>query len=106
MCCAALTPHQFLVLTALCLFFSASFFVQYVLVFVFFFFSDILCHKNKTVLRRGDILKFPKLAETMETIANQGADEFYTGKIGHDLIQDIEAAGWCGVSIGSLRGCI
>uniref|UniRef100_A0A3Q0S9U6 Glutathione hydrolase n=1 Tax=Amphilophus citrinellus TaxID=61819 RepID=A0A3Q0S9U6_AMPCI len=54
---------------------------------------EILCHKNKTVLSTGDILKFPKLAETMETIANHGAKEFYTGKIGHDLIQDIEAAG-------------
>ncbi|KAG7223987.1 hypothetical protein INR49_015244 [Caranx melampygus] len=54
---------------------------------------QIICNKNKTVLRSGDILKFPKLAETMETIAKQGADAFYTGKIGHDLIQDIQAAG-------------
>lgn len=54
---------------------------------------EVLCNKNKTVLSTGDILKFPKLAETMETIAKQGADAFYTGKIGHDLIKDIEAAG-------------
>ncbi|XP_035464330.2 glutathione hydrolase 5 proenzyme-like [Scophthalmus maximus] len=54
---------------------------------------QVFCNKNKTVLRTGDILKFPKLAETMETIAEQGADAFYTGKIGHDLIQDIQAAG-------------
>ncbi|XP_068430173.1 glutathione hydrolase 5 proenzyme [Clinocottus analis] len=54
---------------------------------------EVLCNKNKTVLSTGDILKFPKLAETMETIAEQGADAFYTGKIGHDLIRDIEAAG-------------
>ncbi|XP_034751816.1 glutathione hydrolase 5 proenzyme [Etheostoma cragini] len=54
---------------------------------------EILCNKNKTVLRTGDILKYPKLAETMKTIAEQGADALYTGKIGHDLIQDIEAAG-------------
>ncbi|XP_068562250.1 glutathione hydrolase 5 proenzyme [Cebidichthys violaceus] len=54
---------------------------------------EVLCNKNKTALSTGDILKFPKLAETMETIAEQGADAFYTGKIGHDLIQDIEAAG-------------
>ncbi|XP_049459495.1 glutathione hydrolase 5 proenzyme [Epinephelus fuscoguttatus] len=53
---------------------------------------EVFCHKNKTVLRTGDTLKFPKLAETMETIAKQGADAFYTGKIGHDLIQDIQAA--------------
>ncbi|XP_071322634.1 glutathione hydrolase 5 proenzyme [Trachinotus anak] len=53
----------------------------------------LFCNKNKGALRTGDILKFPKLAETMETIAEQGADAFYSGKIGHDLIQDIQAAG-------------
>ncbi|XP_034402865.1 glutathione hydrolase 5 proenzyme [Cyclopterus lumpus] len=54
---------------------------------------EVLCNKNKTVLSTGDILKFPKLAETMKTIAEQGADAFYTGKIGQDLIRDVEAAG-------------
>nr|XP_020441421.1 gamma-glutamyltransferase 5 isoform X2 [Monopterus albus] len=54
---------------------------------------EVFCNKKKTVLSKGDILKFPKLAETMETIAEQGADAFYTGKIGHDLIEDIKAAG-------------
>uniref|UniRef100_A0A3Q1EUE6 Glutathione hydrolase n=1 Tax=Acanthochromis polyacanthus TaxID=80966 RepID=A0A3Q1EUE6_9TELE len=54
---------------------------------------EVFCNKNKTVLSTGDVLKYPKLAETMETIAEQGAKAFYSGKIGHDLIQDIEAAG-------------
>ncbi|XP_038589734.1 glutathione hydrolase 5 proenzyme [Micropterus salmoides] len=54
---------------------------------------EVFCNKNKTVLGKEDILKFPKLAETMEIIAKQGADVFYTGKIGHDLIQDIKATG-------------
>uniref|UniRef100_A0AAX7SLM6 Gamma-glutamyltransferase 5a n=1 Tax=Astatotilapia calliptera TaxID=8154 RepID=A0AAX7SLM6_ASTCA len=54
---------------------------------------EIFCHKNKTVLSTGEIVKFSKLAETMETIAEKGAEDFYTGKIGHDLIQDITAAG-------------
>ncbi|XP_070780870.1 glutathione hydrolase 5 proenzyme [Enoplosus armatus] len=54
---------------------------------------EVFCNKNKTVLSKGDTLKFPKLAETMEIIAEQGAAAFYTGKIGHDLIQDIKAAG-------------
>lgn len=54
---------------------------------------EILCNKNKTVLGKGDILKFPKLAETLETIAQKGTDAFYNGKIGQDLIQDIRAAG-------------
>uniref|UniRef100_A0A4W6CKT5 Gamma-glutamyltransferase 5a n=1 Tax=Lates calcarifer TaxID=8187 RepID=A0A4W6CKT5_LATCA len=55
---------------------------------------QVLCKKDKTVLSKGDILKFSKLAETMETIAEQGADAFYSGKIGQDLIQDIQAAGF------------
>ncbi|XP_041826554.1 glutathione hydrolase 5 proenzyme [Melanotaenia boesemani] len=54
---------------------------------------EVLCNMNKTVLGKKDILRFPKLAETMEIIAKQGADAFYVGKIGQDLIQDIKAAG-------------
>ncbi|XP_041815941.1 glutathione hydrolase 5 proenzyme-like [Chelmon rostratus] len=53
----------------------------------------VFCNKNKTILGENDILKFPKLAETMEIIAKQGAEAFYTGKIGHDLIADIKATG-------------
>ncbi|XP_068608937.1 glutathione hydrolase 5 proenzyme [Brachionichthys hirsutus] len=53
----------------------------------------ILCDKNRIVLGKGDILKFPKLAETMETIAEKGADALYTGEIGQDLIKDIKDAG-------------
>lgn len=65
-----------------------------------FFSSEIFCNKNKTVLREGDILKFPKLAETMEIIAEKGPDAFYNGKIGQDLIKDIKDAGWCDLHIG------
>lgn len=54
---------------------------------------QVFCHKNKTILRTGDNLKFTKLAETMETIAQKGADAFYTGEIGRDLIKDIKDAG-------------
>lgn len=51
------------------------------------------------VFGKNDTLKFPTLAETMETIAEQGADAFYIGKIGQDLIRDIRAAGWCRLSV-------
>ncbi|KAK9968626.1 hypothetical protein ABG768_002941 [Culter alburnus] len=51
---------------------------------------ELFCHKNKTFFGPGDILKFPRLAETMETIAKEGADAFYTGKIAKDLIQDVQ----------------
>uniref|UniRef100_A0A671KXP0 Gamma-glutamyltransferase 5-like n=1 Tax=Sinocyclocheilus anshuiensis TaxID=1608454 RepID=A0A671KXP0_9TELE len=46
-----------------------------------------LFYKDKTP---RDTLKFPQLAETMETIAKEGADAFYTGKIAKDLIQDVQ----------------
>ncbi|XP_070706417.1 glutathione hydrolase 5 proenzyme [Pempheris klunzingeri] len=54
---------------------------------------QVFCNKNGTILKEGDILKFPKLGETMEIIAKQGADAFYSGKIGQDLIEDIKTAG-------------
>ncbi|KAM7369039.1 hypothetical protein PAMP_013338 [Pampus punctatissimus] len=54
---------------------------------------EVFCNNNKTVLSEGDIMKFPQLSETMQIIADDGADAFYNGKIGHDLIQDIKAAG-------------
>ncbi|XP_056146571.1 glutathione hydrolase 5 proenzyme isoform X2 [Lampris incognitus] len=54
---------------------------------------ELFCNNNKTVLSKGDTLKFPKLAETMEIVAEQGAFAFYKGKIGSDLIEDIKAAG-------------
>lgn len=60
--------------------------------------SEILCNKNKTVLSKGDTLKFTKLADTLEAVAEKGVDEFYSGKIGQALIRDIKAAGWCNVS--------
>ncbi|KAJ8261028.1 hypothetical protein COCON_G00167510 [Conger conger] len=50
----------------------------------------IFCNENKTVLQRGETLRYPKLAETMATIAERGADAFYKGKIAMDLVQDIK----------------
>ncbi|KAF7217044.1 glutathione hydrolase 5 proenzyme isoform X1 [Nothobranchius furzeri] len=54
---------------------------------------EIFCKKDGTVLAEGDTLRFSKLAETLQTVAQLGADAFYSGKIGHDLIQDVKAAG-------------
>ncbi|XP_051949632.1 gamma-glutamyltransferase 5a isoform X1 [Xyrauchen texanus] len=45
------------------------------------------------MLKEGDIVKFEKLADTLEKIAKQGADAFYTGDIGKDLVNDIQEAG-------------
>ncbi|XP_071765602.1 gamma-glutamyltransferase 5a isoform X2 [Centroberyx gerrardi] len=52
-------------------------------------FSD----ENGKMLKTGDTVKFERLADTLETIANEGADAFYTGKIAEDLIRDIQQAG-------------
>ncbi|RXN15981.1 gamma-glutamyltransferase 5-like protein [Labeo rohita] len=62
-----------------------------------------LFYKDKTYLHPRDTLKFPKLAETMETIAKEGADAFYTGKIAFDLIQDVQERRF-GLSSASNQG--
>lgn len=48
---------------------------------------------NGNLLKVGDIVKFEKLADTLEFIANHGADGFYSGRIAEDLIRDIQEAG-------------
>ncbi|CAG5920624.1 unnamed protein product [Menidia menidia] len=48
---------------------------------------------NGNLLKAGDIVKFEKLADTLEMIANHGADTLYTGRIAVDLIRDIQEAG-------------
>ncbi|XP_074526059.1 gamma-glutamyltransferase 5a [Halichoeres trimaculatus] len=52
-------------------------------------FSD----ENGKLLQTGDLVKFEKLADTLEVIAKHGADAFYTGRIAEDLIRDIQEAG-------------
>ncbi|XP_070689808.1 gamma-glutamyltransferase 5a [Pempheris klunzingeri] len=49
--------------------------------------------KNGNLLKTGDIVKFENLANTLEMIADHGADAFYTGRIAEDLVQDIQEAG-------------
>ncbi|XP_053501316.1 glutathione hydrolase 5 proenzyme [Ictalurus furcatus] len=51
------------------------------------------CRENKTMIGPGDTLRYPKLADTLEMIAEKGPDAFYTGKIAEDLIQDVKAEG-------------
>ncbi|KAM9794846.1 glutathione hydrolase 5 proenzyme [Syngnathus typhle] len=54
---------------------------------------EVFCNNNKSVLETGDVIKFPQLAESMETIAKKGADVFYIGEMALDLIHDVKAAG-------------
>ncbi|CAO3597298.1 unnamed protein product [Absidia cylindrospora] len=46
-----------------------------------------------SIAQPGDILKRPNLARTLEIIAKEGPDAFYTGKIAESLINTIQQAG-------------
>uniref|UniRef100_A0A669EW80 Glutathione hydrolase n=1 Tax=Oreochromis niloticus TaxID=8128 RepID=A0A669EW80_ORENI len=54
---------------------------------------ELYLDKNGNLLKTGDTVKFEKLADTLETIANEGPDAFYNGTIAKDLIRDIQKAG-------------
>ena len=45
------------------------------------------------VLQEGDIYKMPKLARTLEVIADKGADAFYDGELTNDIIADLQERG-------------
>ncbi|WJG07590.1 gamma-glutamyltransferase [Aliiglaciecola sp. LCG003] len=44
-------------------------------------------------LKKGKIVKLPKLAETLKCLANRGLDDFYRGEIGRQLATDLATAG-------------
>ena len=49
--------------------------------------------KTKKVYKEGDIYKHTRLGLTLQRIADNGADEFYTGQVARDLVDDITADG-------------
>ncbi|KAF0022287.1 hypothetical protein F2P81_025463 [Scophthalmus maximus] len=53
----------------------------------------LFADKDGNLLKTGDTVRFEKLADTLEMIANHGADAFYTGRVAEDLIRDIQEAG-------------
>uniref|UniRef100_A0AAY4C2Z1 Gamma-glutamyltransferase 5a n=1 Tax=Denticeps clupeoides TaxID=299321 RepID=A0AAY4C2Z1_9TELE len=56
-------------------------------------YRKLFTDKNGKLLKEGDTLRFEKLADTLEVIAEKGADAFYTGEIARSLISDIKDAG-------------
>jgi gamma-glutamyltranspeptidase len=44
-------------------------------------------------LRKGKILKLPKIAQTLQTLANNGLDDFYHGDIAKMLAEDLATVG-------------
>ncbi|XP_053479926.1 glutathione hydrolase 1 proenzyme-like isoform X2 [Ictalurus furcatus] len=54
---------------------------------------EVFCDSNKTILRENDTIRFPRLADTYERIAEEGADVFYNGSMAKTIVNDIRAAG-------------
>ncbi|XP_050974072.1 gamma-glutamyltransferase 5a [Labeo rohita] len=59
-------------------------------------------NKQGELLKEGDIVRFEKLADTLEIIAQHGADALYTGDLAKDLVSDIQSAGGT-ISLEDLR---
>ncbi len=58
-----------------------------------FFYSQLFQNEQGELLKEGDIVRFEKLADTLEIIAEQGADALYIGDLAKELVSDIQSAG-------------
>ncbi|XP_068094403.1 glutathione hydrolase 1 proenzyme isoform X2 [Hyperolius riggenbachi] len=53
---------------------------------------EVFCNAQGKVLEKGDIVKLPKLADTLQILADD-ANAFYTGPLAKQIIKDIQQAG-------------
>lgn len=60
--------------------------------------SEVFCDSQKNILKENDIVKFPKLADTYERIAEEGPNVFYNGTMAQTIVDDIQAAGLFSIS--------
>jgi gamma-glutamyltranspeptidase/glutathione hydrolase len=51
----------------------------------------VLHHPDGSCLRQGEIVRIPELAKSLEIIAEEGANSFYTGRIGQQIAKEIQA---------------
>lgn len=56
-------------------------------------FKKVFLKNDGQAYRIGEILKQPDLANTLKTIANKGANEFYQGDIAKNIVNDLQSHG-------------
>ena len=51
----------------------------------------VLHHSDGSCLTQGEIIRIPELAKSLEIIAEEGGNSFYTGTIGQQIAREIQA---------------
>nr|XP_060641254.1 glutathione hydrolase 5 proenzyme [Anolis sagrei ordinatus] len=53
----------------------------------------LFTNKSGNFLRSGDLLWWPSLMRTLQVVAENGTDEFYSGEIAKKMVQDVQKEG-------------